>query len=39
MYCPVCGSPNVNRIGLFEYECEDCGDVFDVNESFKEADE
>ena len=33
MTCPSCGSTNVDRIGLYEYQCDDCGDVFDVTES------
>jgi len=32
MRCPECGSTNVQRIGSYEYECEDCGEVFDANE-------
>lgn len=33
MRCPECGGGDVNRIGLYEFECNSCGDVFDANES------
>lgn len=39
MNCPICGSSNINRIGLYEYECEDCGDVFDMTEGVGEDDD
>ena len=32
IYCPECGSDDIDRIGLYEYQCNVCGDVFDANE-------
>ncbi len=31
-HCPSCGSEDISRIGLYEYQCDACGDVFDINE-------
>lgn len=39
MNCPVCGSSNIDRIGLYEYQCDDCGDVFDVTEGIGKDDD
>lgn len=32
MTCPACGSSEITRIGLYLYQCDDCGDTFDVSE-------
>lgn len=31
--CPYCGSSDVNRIGLYEYECNSCSETFDASEA------
>ena len=30
--CPYCGSNDIDRIGLYEYECNTCGEPFDAKE-------
>lgn len=37
--CPICGSTDVSRIGLYEYECNIDGEVFDVMENKGEEDD
>lgn len=39
IHCPDCGSIDIDRIGLYEYQCNDCGDVFDANEIKKGEDD
>lgn len=31
-HCPECGSNEVTRIGLYEFECDNCCEIFDINE-------
>jgi uncharacterized Zn finger protein len=33
MECPDCGSEEIERIGVYEYQCEVCGEVFDAMEA------
>lgn len=37
--CPECGSTDVDRIGLYEYQCNSCGDVFDIVENDGDKDD
>ena len=37
--CPVCGSTDVDRIGLYELQCNSCGDVFDIMENDGDKDD
>lgn len=32
MNCPECRSSDIERIGLYDYKCNSCGDVFDATE-------
>ena len=31
--CPFCESTDINRIGLHDFQCNDCDEVFDIEES------
>ena len=33
MNCPECRSSDIERIGLYDYKCNSCGDVFDASEA------
>lgn len=37
--CPECESSEVVRIGLYDYQCEICGEVFDVIEGVRNTDD
>ncbi len=39
VHCPECGSSDINRIGIYEYECNSCGDIFDAHEIAKGEDQ
>jgi ribosomal protein L37AE/L43A len=39
LVCSQCGSNNINRIGLYDYQCNDCGDVFDITEAEGDTDD
>lgn len=32
IHCPECGSDDIDRIGVYEYSCNICGNYFDANE-------
>lgn len=38
IHCPYCGSDDIDRIGLYEYQCNSCMELFDANE-VKENDD